>query len=47
MTILITGAVRIALLIRGETLISMWITKSEALIRGRCLSEARCLLEEI
>ena len=25
----------------------MWVPKSAALIRGQCLFEARCLLEEI
>ena len=31
----------------GEALISMWIPKGAALIRGRLLFEARRLLEEI
>ena len=34
-------------LIRGEVLISMWIPKGDALIRGRRLFEVKCLLEEI
>ena len=35
------------MLIRDETLISMWIPKGAALIRGWRLSEARRLLEEM
>ena len=46
-TILISIAFRGAELIRGEALISMWIPRGEALIRGRSLFEARRLLEEI
>ena len=30
-----------------EVLVSIWILKGVALNRGRHLSEARCLLEEI
>ena len=47
MTILISAAFRVAALIREEALISLWITKSAALIRGQRLFEARYLLEEI
>ena len=34
-------------LIPGEVLISMWIPKSDALIREQRLFEVKCLLEEI
>ena len=34
-----------AALIRGEALVSMWVPKHAALIRGGRLFEARCLLE--
>ena len=37
MTILISAAFRVATLIRGEALISMWIPKSAALILGPAL----------
>ena len=33
--------------IKGEALISMWIPKDAALIRGQRLSEVRLLLEEM
>ena len=46
-SILISGAFIGAALIRGEALISMWVLKSAAIIRGRRLFEARHLLEEI
>ena len=46
-TILIRPAFLGAVLIRGEALISMWIPKDAALIRGQRLFEARRLLEEI
>ena len=46
-TILISPAFIGAALIAGEALISMWIPKVAALIRGRRLFEAPCLLEEI
>ena len=36
-----------AALIRGETLISMWLNKGAAIIRGRRLSKAYLILEEI
>ena len=35
------------MLITGEVLISMWIPKNAALIRGWSLFEAQCQLEEI
>ena len=37
----------IIIFIRGEALISMWIPKGTALIRGRCLFETRRFLKEI
>ena len=46
-TILISAALRVAALIRGETLISMWILTGAALVRGWRLFETWCLLEEI
>ena len=46
-TILIRPAFLGAVLIRGEALISMWIPKDAALIRGQRLFENPCLLEEI
>ena len=46
-TILISNAFIGAVLIGGEALISIWIPKGAALIRGWCLFEAQRLLEEI
>ena len=46
-TILISPAFIGAALIGGEALISMWIPKDGALIRGQRLFETPCLLEEI
>ena len=46
-TILISPRFIGAALIGGEPLISMWIPKGAALIRGQRLFEASCLLEEI
>ena len=46
-TILISSVFRIAVVFTGEALISMWIPKGTALIRGRRFFEARRLLEEI
>ena len=46
-TILISATFRGAVLIRGETLISMWATKRAALRRGRHLCEAQRLFEEM
>ena len=46
-TILISAAFRVAALIRGDALILMWVSKSAELTRGRCLFDARRLLEEI
>ena len=46
-TILIISVLRVAVVITGEALISMWIPKGTALIRGRRFFEARRLLEEI
>ena len=43
----ISSAFRCAALIRGEALISMWIPKGAAFIRGRRLFEARSLLGKI
>ena len=46
-TILISPALIGAALIGGELLISMWIPKGAALIRGRRFFETPCLLQEI
>ena len=46
-TILISPGFTGAALIGGEALISMWIPKNVALIRGQRLFETPCLLEEI
>ena len=46
-TILISPGFLGAALIGGEALISMWIPKDTALIRGQRLFETPCLLEEI
>ena len=46
-TILISAAIRGAVLIRGEPLISMKAHKRAALIRGLLLFETGHLLEEI
>ena len=46
-TILISTAFIGAGLVRGEALISMWISKGAAVIRGRRLFETRRLLEGI
>ena len=47
LTILISATFRGEALIRGKALISMWIPKGVAFIRGRRLLETRHLLEEI
>ena len=46
-TILISAVFRGATLFRGEALISTWIPKCAALIRGRRLFETQPLLDEI